>query len=460
MKGATEVPSTITVIIIQYTLIKRMKCELAFPISPTYCLNVKYSSHGLSPWKHTGAGGISHLATTLLPQEWRNGGIWGESWNLENHTGLSHKNLLRLSGDRDFGAAFSLSLLPFSFLAQGTCPSPRGFLLLTLGPWACSESWVSHSPEGSAQCPQGLRKCKRLERLNKINGIVPISTGNFLKHLFSPSPPKIYTIFDFIFPRSFPVHPLPKLHTGAARWAPAPVQNTFQWCWGTEIRWFVAFPSRGSCRLTQGLCLGTGRVLTRLLQVWQPQGMSHPLLSAPQQSLPCSCPGNPLLSNHPRVTKIQNPTKTTRGSLRLLQRSGLRVWIKLLMSPYALPSSKTVLQMAAGSDKETSLEHTRFKKGKNPFPALLSPFQWGRSQHHVFYPVIPVSCLMHIINPQWFGLQLCAETWQSLLSLTMLPCSIPQLEIPGLLKKKIKIQGQTQRIKNVFTVRLTFQSLC
>lgn len=138
MKGATEVPSTITVIIIQYTLIKRMKCELAFPISPTYCLNVKYSSHGLSPWKHTGAVGISHLATTLLPQEWRNGGIWGEeSWNQENNTGLSHKNLLRLSGERELGAAFSLSLLPFSFLAQGIYPSPKDFLLFTsLRPWA------------------------------------------------------------------------------------------------------------------------------------------------------------------------------------------------------------------------------------------------------------------------------------------------------------------------------------
>lgn len=53
MKGATEVPTTITVIIIQYTLIKRMKCELAFPISPTYSLNVEYSSLGFPPWKHT-----------------------------------------------------------------------------------------------------------------------------------------------------------------------------------------------------------------------------------------------------------------------------------------------------------------------------------------------------------------------------------------------------------------------
>lgn len=109
MKGATEVPSTITVIIIQYTLIKRMKCELAFPISPTYCLNVKYSSHGLSPWKHTGAVGISHLATTLLPQEWRNGGIWGESWSQENNTGLSHTNLPRLSGERAWSCFLTLT---------------------------------------------------------------------------------------------------------------------------------------------------------------------------------------------------------------------------------------------------------------------------------------------------------------------------------------------------------------
>lgn len=74
MKGATEVPTTITVIIIQYTLIKRMKCELAFPISPTYSLNVKYSSHGLPPWKHRGTVGISRTATTVLLRERRSGG--------------------------------------------------------------------------------------------------------------------------------------------------------------------------------------------------------------------------------------------------------------------------------------------------------------------------------------------------------------------------------------------------
>lgn len=59
MKGAMEVPSTVTVIIIQHTLIRRMKWESAFPISPAYSL--KYSSCGLS--------------TELLLQQWRNGGM-------------------------------------------------------------------------------------------------------------------------------------------------------------------------------------------------------------------------------------------------------------------------------------------------------------------------------------------------------------------------------------------------
>lgn len=163
MKGATEVPSTITVIIIQYTLIKRMKCELAFPISPTYCLNVKYSSHGLSPWKHTGAVGISHLATTLLPQEWRNGGIWGEeSWNQENNIGLSHKNLLRLSEEREL-LSHSHSFPSHSWHKE-SIPVPRIFCCSPpYDPEPCSESWVSHNPEGSVQCPQRLRKCKHLE---------------------------------------------------------------------------------------------------------------------------------------------------------------------------------------------------------------------------------------------------------------------------------------------------------
>lgn len=69
--------------------------------------------------------------------------------------------------------------------------------------------------------------------------------GSFLKHLLSPFPPKNYTVFDFIFPRStsFSVYPLPKLHTGSNNVSSCPVQNAFQRCWGTEIRWFVAFPS-------------------------------------------------------------------------------------------------------------------------------------------------------------------------------------------------------------------------
>lgn len=76
MKGAMEVPSTVTVLIMQYTLIGRMKWELAFPISPTYSL--KYSSRGLS----------TELLVFLLWLQhcsYRSGGMEGckeESWNI------------------------------------------------------------------------------------------------------------------------------------------------------------------------------------------------------------------------------------------------------------------------------------------------------------------------------------------------------------------------------------------
>lgn len=134
MKGATEVPSTITVIIIQYTLIKRMKCELAFPISPTYCLNVKYSSHGLSPWKHTGAVGISGYNTASPGVE-----EWRDLRRRVMKSGEQHRFIPQKLAQAFWGeaAAFSLSLLPFSFLAQGIYPSPKDFLLFTsLRPWA------------------------------------------------------------------------------------------------------------------------------------------------------------------------------------------------------------------------------------------------------------------------------------------------------------------------------------
>lgn len=155
MKGATEVPSTITVIIIQYTLIKRMKCELAFPISPTYSLNFKYSSHGLSPWKHTGTVGVSPMATPLLLQEWRNGGIWREeSKKHENNRDFSYKSLLRLSGKSSELLSRSHSF-PVSSLLPGTRMRSSAAALRIRCHWPpldpeqhFSESrGVSHTPE-------------------------------------------------------------------------------------------------------------------------------------------------------------------------------------------------------------------------------------------------------------------------------------------------------------------------
>lgn len=225
MKGATEVPSTITVIIIQYTLIKRMKCELAFPISPTYCLNVKYSSHGLSPWKHTGAVGISHLATTLLPQEWRNGGIWEESWNQENTTGLSHKNLLRLSGEREFGAAFSFSLLP----GTRTLSQSQGFSAVHL-PRTLSPA-LSHGFHTTQR--DRFSVLKGWESVNiwsswtksmKLCQFRPSAEpGNFLKHLFSPSHLRTTQYLTLSSPEahaSLFIH-CPSFSQEATRWVPA-----------------------------------------------------------------------------------------------------------------------------------------------------------------------------------------------------------------------------------------------
>lgn len=241
MKGATEVPSTITVIIIQYTLIKRMKCELAFPISPTYCLNVKYSSHGLSPWKHTGAVGVSHLATALLPQEWRNGGIWGESWNQEN-TAKTCSGFLE-----------SLELLSHPFPCHSwhkePVPVPRSLCCSPWDPEPCWESWVSDSPEGPARCPWRLRSANIWNIWTKSTELCHLrpskEPGNFLKHCFPPCHPRITQDLTLSSPEaqvSLFIH-CPSFTQEATTWAPALVQNTFQRCWGTEIRWFVAFPS-------------------------------------------------------------------------------------------------------------------------------------------------------------------------------------------------------------------------
>lgn len=215
MKGATEVPSTITVIIIQYTLIKRMKCELAFPISPTYSLNFKYSSHGLSPWKHTGTVGVSHMATPPLLQEWRNGGIWREeSKKHENNTDFSYKSLLRLPGKSSELLSRSHSfLVPSLFPGTGMRSSATALRIRCHWPPLdpkrhFSESrGVSHTPEEWVQLSSKGEKVQtfgtaKWNQWNRANSPPPAEPGNLLKCLFSPLSPGNYPVFDFIFPRN------------------------------------------------------------------------------------------------------------------------------------------------------------------------------------------------------------------------------------------------------------------
>lgn len=156
MKGATEVPSTITVIIIQYTLIKRMKYELAFPISPTYSLNFKYSSHGPSQWKHTGTVGISHMATTASTgvEEWRDlKRRVKKSW--QQHKFRPQNLAQAFWEDRAWICCLTLtpSRSPVSFLAQGCdlLSQPQGCsavgLLWTLNNAPLKATGISHTPE-------------------------------------------------------------------------------------------------------------------------------------------------------------------------------------------------------------------------------------------------------------------------------------------------------------------------
>lgn len=187
MKGATEVPTTITVIIIQYTLIKRMKCELAFPISPTYSLNVKYSSHGLPPWKHRGTVGISRTATTVLLRERRSGESFGESkWHGATQL-LPQKPAQALRDTEPWCCPLPPTLCPslVSFLTQGRDPlQPQGFSALN-----APREWAL----------LGWKKCVRLAWLNEWNQANLHPLLDMLKCLLSPFSPGKCTVFDFIF---------------------------------------------------------------------------------------------------------------------------------------------------------------------------------------------------------------------------------------------------------------------
>lgn len=136
--------------------------------------------------------------------------------------------------------------------------------------------------------------------------------GSFLKHLFSPFPPKKYTEFDFLFPRStrFPVYPLLNFTQGSSNVSSCPSPEHISVVLGHRNWVIVAFPSRWKVQVNPG----TVRILTSLLQMKQHQIMSPLLLTAPHQSQPCSCPGNPLLSNHPSViqSRPEPPKKLQR----------------------------------------------------------------------------------------------------------------------------------------------------
>lgn len=158
MKGAMEVPSTVTVIIMQYTLIRRMKWELAFPISPTYSL--KYSSRGLS---------TEVLVFLLWLQHcfYRSGRMEGckeKSWNILRTSQVSPtKACSGFPGRGTLELTLTLSLSPVSFLAQGFLSQLQGLFQ------GCSATQPPLHPEqcsskaiGFHNCT-GVRKCKHLE---------------------------------------------------------------------------------------------------------------------------------------------------------------------------------------------------------------------------------------------------------------------------------------------------------
>lgn len=111
---------------------------------------------------------------------------------------------------------------------------------------------------------------------------------------------------------------------------------------------------------------------------------SSPYRHVPDQ--PCCCPYRPcgtegfavqpcqFDSNRKQTKTMLHPTKTKRGLLILLKKSGLMCELSCWWALMPLPFCKTVLWTAAGSEKETSLEHTQFKKEKKSIPCLAESF--------------------------------------------------------------------------------------
>lgn len=148
MKGATEVPTTITVIIIQYTLIKRMKCELAFPISPTYSLNVEYSSHGFPPWKHTEV----LVFLVLLQQEGRRKGIC-------HHCRLNERVWLPSGADQTLPILFAQSIkcvlaMPAPLASCLPHVAAELALLRSVQTWLCSHVTLMATTSRPNHAPQ------------------------------------------------------------------------------------------------------------------------------------------------------------------------------------------------------------------------------------------------------------------------------------------------------------------
>lgn len=237
-------------------------------------------------------------------------GIWGTAWVYLTRTCsafLGRGSLELLSHSHSF---------PSHSWHKESVPAPRIFCCSPWDPEPCSRPGFHRTQRDQCSVLRGWESVNIWSSWPKSMELCQFrpsaEPGNFLRHLFSPFPPKNYTIFDFIFPRSFPATQCP---SEAAGWAPALVQNTFHWCWDTEIQWFVAFPSQWKLQVNPGALGGSSQASSRCGSTREcpiPSSVPHTRAS------PAPAPGNPLLSNHPTGTTIKNPQKTTTGSLRPL----------------------------------------------------------------------------------------------------------------------------------------------
>lgn len=155
---------------------------------------------------------------------------------------------------------------------------------------------------------------------------------------------------------------------------PALVQDTFQWCWGTEIRWFLAFHSRRKLQVNPGALPGDPHKASSRCSSTRscPISSSLPLTRAS----PAPAPGTlccPTSSVWQQSKQARTPQKLQQDhqyfSREVASVCELSCWWALLLF-FSLKLSFRQLQALK---QETSLEQAQFKKGKKSIPCLAEP---------------------------------------------------------------------------------------